>query len=346
MGYDRLQRFLRRRDCGRIVTLPDGSVDRYCRVFDGRNNVLERREEFAAWVERRASDACRLREQTRTIGGQAVNTARQCSALGADVTLFGHLETPLAEELDVTAYSMGAPAEVTVLVFDAEEVMLSTESAAISNWTLADLDACPASSSAIRDADLLCVQNWVGVPNMDAALREFAGRDRSPMPVVFDPGDVTGSTRDAIEELATTMTQLGENHDLVVSVNEDEMYHLLDALDVGGSELPQRVERLRTELGLRGAVVHDVDRALAATPDGAVRVANFDAEQVRRRVGAGDRFNGGLAHVLSVRWDWKLALALGNTCATHYVETTDTGSTDALAAFLAERPAPTADAPD
>lgn len=340
MGYDRLHEWLGKTGGSTVVTLPDGSVDTYYRVVDSRGNAIGSREGFAEWVTDDATSACQIVEQARTMGGEAVNTARQCAMLADDVTLFGHLDAEVFDDLSVTTRSMGEPAAVTVLVFADDELMLSEESPDIGAWTLADLDACADAESTLRRADAISIQNWVAFPNMDAALRTLADRPLDRTTVVFDPGDITGSDADSLEGLATTLERVAESHDVVVSMNEGEMRHLLGALAVDGGDLLARIERLRTRLGVRGALVHDVERALAATADGQFRVPNFTAERIVRRVGAGDRFNGGLAHVLASEWDWELALALGNTCASRYVETGETGSTATLRSYLVERPTP------
>jgi hypothetical protein len=118
MAYQRLLDRLVEPSRGvRVVSLPDGSVDTLCRVYDGGRARITSREAFGRRVAAGDLRSVRLEEYDRAPGGQSVNAARQAHALGGEVTLFGHLDDPLLQ-FPFETYSMGDPAAVTVLSFD------------------------------------------------------------------------------------------------------------------------------------------------------------------------------------------------------------------------------------
>jgi sugar/nucleoside kinase (ribokinase family) len=337
MSYERLHRRLTESDRCTVVALPDGSIDTDYRVVGGRDNVLETREEFIDWMTDPKTSSCRLVRRTERMGGQAVNTARQCFALGDDVTLYGHLEDPIFDSLPFETRSMGEPARVMVFDFEDDKLMMAETSSDIRSWSISDLYAHPGADATLQSADGILLANWVSFPEMDRVLCDLADRALGSATVVFDPGDLTESGPDAIGELAASLRRLAGAQDVVLSVNEDEMAYVLDAIEVDGASMRERVGALRADLELLGAVIHDADYAFAATATGRRRVPNLAARRIRRRAGAGDRFNGGLLHGLGVGWDWGLSLALGNACASYYVENGQTGARGALRSFLKTR---------
>ncbi|MFW5935059.1 MAG: PfkB family carbohydrate kinase, partial [Halolamina sp.] len=97
-----------------------------------------------------------------------------------------------------------------------------------------------------------------------------------------------------------------------------------------------RVRAVREAFDAAAVVKHGKTEALAATGDGVVGVDNL-AVDARRQVGGGDRFDGGLAVGLGAGWEWPVALACGNACASHYVATGETASATGLRAWLGGR---------
>lgn len=337
MGYERLERTLASGlDCRDVVTLPDGSVDRYYTVANATGGRIPTQDAFADLLADGGVRSVRLLPEAVRAGGEAVNTARQVHALGQDVRLYGHLDDPELGPFRFPTVSMGAPATVHVLTFDREELMLSVESADIRSWTLADLFA----TSGVDpedwvDDEVVAIQNWVGFPGMTDALRDLAEVALDDATIVFDPGNVTEVSSNAIERLCDALMALGDSATVVLTANRDEIAGFTDALaiDAGGAG---REVRLRETLDLAAVVRHHEARAVAAT--GAVTtVENFDSKRVARRTGAGDRFDGGLAVGLAANLSWAETLALGNTCATYYVENDRTATTEDVIELLESR---------
>ncbi|MEF8857116.1 MAG: PfkB family carbohydrate kinase, partial [Haloplanus sp.] len=146
-----------------------------------------------------------------------------------------------------------------------------------------------------------------------------------------DPGTLSAASgRDLLDALAHL-----ETYDVVLSVNDAEARHLADAAE-GGVDRDAAFESVRTAADAAGVVVHGTEAAVAATPSGTVSVPTLDVSRTLTETGAGDRFSAGLARSLAAGWEWDLALAMGNACATHYVSGAGTGDDADLRAYVAE----------
>ncbi len=335
-----------------VTAFPDGSVDRFFAVESGGERVTDR----AAFAERVPTDGptefdLRRRASGTTDGsaaewtsgersgprantfpgGHAVNLAEQAAALGDDATVYGHLDHPAFDDLAADAVSMGDPAEVAVLEFDDDDVLLVEDSADLASWTLADLRAAAPDFDAAVTADAVCCVNWASFPAMTDALSELAAADPEDSWFVFDPGALVDESADGIGELAGALAALDDPYDVAVSVNRAELHDLARALDCERSDDTDAVAAVRGALGVSGVVLHARDAAVAATRDRRVRATNPAVETPTHRTGAGDRFDAGLAHGLAAGWGWRAALALANHCGAYYVETGATGDRAALA---------------
>ena len=330
---------------GPVVALPDGSVDTYYRMFEGRDRTVGTRARFAELVADGRTSALRVERQSREPGGQAVNLARQVDALDVPVRLYGHLDDPVFDALGFPTRSMGAPGEVRVYGFDDDDLLISEDSPDITRWSLADLRAVPGAVAAVESAAVLALVNWVSVPGMDAAMRGLATLDLEGATVVVDPGDLTGCSERALAGLLDSLDRLGDATDVVLCANEGETATLAAAAGVSADGVDDHLTGLRDRAGLAAAVSHGRDRAVARTATRAVRVPNLEVERARRRTGAGDRFNGALAAALAADWDLEPALALANACASRFVATAAAAGMAELASFLREVPFPASEDP-
>ena len=340
MPYQRLARRLADPPAPAVSTLPDGSVDRYCRLSAGALDPVERRRTFVREAESAGRKGFGLDPESIEPGGQSVNAAQQAHALGADATCYGHLDDPepgrnAFAELPFDTVSMGRPATVNVLDFDDSDLLLVEASSDLSAWGLADLRAAAPLSSVFGTDAVVCT-NWVSTPGMAEAFHKLGAESIPRVPFVFDPGDVLGSDLGDHRELREALRALGGSVDAVLSVNRSELHAIAAALPDPPAP-PVDDDDLAVRDAIDAAVVkHGKQEALVATGDGIVRVENPVVED-RRQIGGGDRFAGGLAVGLGAGWDWEVALACGNACASHYVATGDTASATALREWLGER---------
>lgn len=320
------------------MTFPDGSIDHYCALLADGSTELPSRARFGAEIQARDRSSFRFRVETTEPGGQAVNTAQQLHALGSDVTCYGHLDAPLFESLPFETVSMGSPAEVYAFNFADGDVMLA-ENSAVVDWTLADLRAV-ADLGTVFAVDVACCANWVSFPAMQQAFHALGAEDLPRVPFVVDPGDIGGLDPGDVDALHQALAALQDTFDVIYNANRQEIRATTAPLPGSPATDADRLDRIRDATGISAAVMHARDEAVAATPEGRIRVRNYAVEQSERHTGGGDRFTGGLSYGLANGWDWDVALACGNACAVHYVETGATAGRDGLVDFLDARPQP------
>lgn len=335
MGYEALLDALPGAGGATVAALPDGSVDRYFRVRMGDGYVDSREvfgERVAAGVESFRTDHWMTKP-----GGQSVNMAQQASALGDDVTLYGHLDHAVFTPVSAERVSMGKPAVVSILSFGRGDLMLSEESDDLLEWTVGDLAAVADLPSAF-DVDAVCWGNWASLPGATEALATLPDRVASPGAwFVFDPGNVTHDTDAALERLLDVLAALEGPFDVALSADRNEMERLGEVVGAGGATDAELLGAVRERAGVSGVVLHDAPAAHVATREGYQSVDNFDAERVVRTAGAGDRFTAGLAHALAHGWGWRVALQLGNACASVYVERGETADKEEIVRYVRER---------
>lgn len=309
----------------RLSAFPDGSVDRFRHVHgpaedDGRLTVTEFRDRLPGNLAREFE----IRTVAVEAGGQAVNAAQQAHALGDDVRLDGFLDDPRLE-FPFETHSFGPPADVEIHQFPDGDVIYVEESPAFTDWQHGAFESVPA-------ADAYVCGNWTSMPGQTDALRALA--EAVSGVVVIDPGNVAARPAAARRGFADAMGTLDGPADVVLSVNGRELSAMADALGVPGDPEP-----VRAAAAVSVVVVHRRESATVAARDGpaALEVPNLAIDAPARHTGGGDRFSAGFAHGLAVGGDPGAAAALGNTCASYYVETGETGTSEDLTAFLSDR---------
>lgn len=316
-----------------VTAFPDGSRDTFYHVRAGDRGRLTEREAFVERIRASGSRSLELACHAVEPGGHAVNLAQQARLLGGEVRLFGHLDDPVFDDLAVEAVSMGRPARVAVYEFDDGDVLFVEESPDIASWEFSTLADAADDLAGAMTADAVCCLNWASFDGMTDALLRLADRGFDGEWFLVDPGDLTTHDQGRVADLVDATAALQDSYDVVLATNRAEIEYVADSLAVGGSGADPPVEGVRERAGIAGAVVHDVDEAVAATESEVLSVRNYRVEHPRRRTGGGDRFDAGLVHALAAGWGWEAALELGNRCASFYVERGTTGTPAELAAF-------------
>lgn len=337
MSYVNVVDLLTRRDEEATVTVfPDGSVDSYYTVRGTGGDAIESRIEFGERIVNGAIDAFQIERIVSEPGGRAVNIAQQADALADTVTLFGHLNDSVFDDLAFETISMGTPTQVSIYDFD-EDLMLAENSNDIIDWSLDDLRSAVDSLDTVLNADAICCTNWASVDAMNDAIAELAAMDFDGGVFVIDPGNLTVRSRKDVRELFDVLGTLEATTSVVFSANRAELQYCADSLSLDRESDAELVSVLCAEARLTGVVLHEVEQAVAGTDDDKVTVSNLEVDDPQRQTGAGDRFSAGLLHALVREEEWELALALGNTCASYYVEHNKTGTRDDLVTYLQNR---------
>lgn len=329
-----------------ITAFPDGSIDVQYHITDASGDHLGSRAAFGERIASGDTETFSIEQDAVTLGGQAVNMAYQAHELGDCVALYGHLDDPRFDSLAFETVSMGAPATVYVYDFDGEELMLADSPDAMSEWSLgtlrtamggsSDSDSDSDSGSEFENrmtADAVCCANWISFDGMTTALSALGDQSFDGNHFVLDPGDLTTEPRESILALCEAVGDLEQTYDAVLSMDGDETAYLAELLSIDADSSEASLRRLEEELTITGVVLHGSSEAIAATPDGTVRVPTICVEEVNQLTGAGDRFGAGVAHGLARGWGWESAVRLGNLCASYYVEHGDTGSRAALSTY-------------
>lgn len=303
----------------RIAAFPDGSLDIYSEVRGADDGHLSKAA-FRDRITGARSRVFHLDERAVEPGGQAVNAAQQAHALGDEVRLDGCLDHHRLD-LPFESHSHGTPSRVHIHEFTDGDLLYVSESDDVAGWTPEAFDTLP-------DADGYFGANWVTIDGMTDALHTLAGNLEGSA-FVFDPGDVTTADPGAVRGLAEALSAVDEDIDTSLSVNARELEAFADALDVAADEAA-----VRQAADISMVVVHEEVAARAAHDGGVTTVPTLEIDHVTRNTGGGDRFGAGLLHGLAVGADIEAALALGNACASYYVETGETGTADELLAFI------------
>lgn len=332
MPYQALWRHLEERPAPTLVTLPDGSIDRYCTLSAGAVGPIASRETLGRLIQDTNRSSYRIGVDAIEPGGQAVNVAQQLHALESEVTCYGYLDDPLFDSLPFETVSMGNPAVVTAFNFTDDDIMLVEESA-VATWTLEDLRAV-ARLSDVFAVDAVCCSNWVSISEMGSAFHQLGDADLPRVPFILDPGDIVGSETREIDALREALTALQNTFDVVYNANRQEIHATAATLPDPPNTDHERLSAIRDATGIEAVVLHARDEAIVATADGTRTVGNIRIEAPQRHTGGGDRFTGGLGYGLANGWDWDCALACGNVCASRYVETGETGTIADIRAFI------------
>lgn len=328
-----------------VVALPDGSVDHRYALSGAGGASIEGVDEFTGQLAD-GSRAFWLEATGVRPGGQAVNVAVQVDALGDSATLVGHLDHPVLADFPFETYSMGPPATVSVVAFDGDDLLFS-EPGPTEAWDVADLSAIVEWDQLV-DADALCCANWVTVRGLTAVFDRLQSAPPAEfLAVVLDPGPIDAVEPAALADLFDALSRADAASDtleVVLSVNPTELEAAVTAADGADGAFDgapdrnrDRAESLRSAVDVTGVVSHGADVAAGATRDESAVVDMLDVSEVTHTTGAGDRFSAGLACALARKWPLEAALALGNACAAHFVETGETADPGAVRSLLTRR---------
>lgn len=315
-----------------VTALPDGSVDHRYRVLGSNGGSLSR-SDFAAELEAGAKTFLLDYVGTEP-GGMAVNAALQVDALGPTTRLLGHLDHDVFETLPFETASMGAPADVKIYDFEESAVMLTEESRDLETWSVRDARA--SIGDRLDDwlgVDAVVCSNWSSVPNMTTFFEDLAASAIEGGWFVVDPGDVTVRTESDVDDFVNALGALSGSFDVVLNPNDDEIAAIADARGLSGSSVSELLATVRADADITATVMHAAPEAAVATRTTTLRVPNYDTRGPVRFTGGGDRFTGGLATALATGAEWEVALRVANACATFYVASGETATTNNLVTF-------------
>lgn len=301
------------------VAFPDGSVDTYFQVLEGKKNAVKSRKEVGKQVMEHRSSDFKLLPKRREPGGIAVNMGVQIDKLGADTKLFGHLDHPVLQDLDIPKESLGEPAKVWITEFEDGDILLARENQEILNWELSELEPVEVNLS----ADLICCGNWSSIPEMTEQLRKFHKKEIEGKVFNLDPGSIVKTEKESLRELFNVLGLINTSFEVIVHVNTEEMNAVANSLNIEGDKR-EKVNKVQEKADIEAFVLHEKPSAIAGTPEGLIEVKNLETSHVSTFSGGGDRFDAGFGLARSAGFTWEESLALGNICAVNYIESNRT----------------------
>lgn len=338
MVYEQLVERLRNTDFSELeaIGLPDGSVDNYCRIKKGENEFIQTRAEAVEFIENNPEASLNLISERVEPGGKSVNMSIQTNNLGAETRHYGFLDHEIFEELEFKTFSMGEPADVTICEFKDGSLLTAQLNEEMINWNLEHLKQFPGTVKEKFSADLINCANHSNIRTMNRELEDIADLEPDTKVFNFDPGSLKTVDDSDIRRMLKALSEIDENCEVLVHVNTEELETTADIYGIEGTE-GEKLQGVKEKTGISAYILHDKDAAIAGTDRGVVEVENFEADRLKTRTGAGDRFDAAVGLARAKGWNWELALALGNTSAVHYLEENESGTPKQLADEILEK---------
>ena len=319
----------------KAVGFPDGSIDKYCRVEKGKERYMDSKEEFRQRIQENESSSFRMEPKRKEPGGKSVNMSIQAHSLGLETEHYGFLDDPIFNDLEFDNFSMGSPAEVTVCEFNEGSVLFAVENEKLVGWSFEEMEDVAELPEALN-ADVVCCANWISLHHMNEELKDLLEMDFEASVFNFDPGSLTDVRPGIIKDMFKTLGKLSRDYEVLVHANTDEVEAVAEIYGVEGS-VEEKIEKIREKTGVSAYILHDKYRAIAGTDEGLFKVENLVTDRVETRTGAGDRFDAAVAAGRAADWAWEESLALGNICAVHYIENSETARPKDVKAQIDEK---------
>lgn len=327
----------------------DGTVDKIVAAVDKRHGTGEKYTPIptiAAWGERIKAAAGKstnieLFLKQEKIGGNAAIMAGSLVAAGAQVTLAGDLGAPKIHAVfaplmkRATLKSLGQPTETHAVEFADGKVMLgytrNHEAITFDNLARA-MGGKRAWQAALGRTQLVALVNWTMTPGMTEIFRRMTkeilpGVKEDPARLFFF--DLADPEKRPVKELQVALKCLKDfarYGRTVLGLNFKETQQVAAALGLGEvKETPANIQvvarEIRTVLKINTVVVHTVDAAGCATPEGEFWQTGPWVKKPKITTGAGDHFNAGFALALTAGAPPLEALTAGVAFSGAYVRT-------------------------
>jgi len=258
-----------------------------------------------------------LREQ---LGGNGPLMARAMLAAGVPMRYVGALGRPAIHPIfadfaqKTAALSLANPGITHCLEFSDGKLMLG-EPASMEELTYARLVETVGEAALLdllRQSDLIALVNWTQTPRMTEIFNGLLEQALPKLPVrprrfFFDLADPAKRLRDELRDGLAAMSKFQKFGDAILGLNLSEGQQTAAVLgvpfmDVTPEGIRQSAAAIREKLGINTVVIHPLDGAACATPDGTWWVDGPHCEKPAITTGGGDNFNAGYmtAHLLGL----------------------------------------------
>lgn len=291
----------------------DGFVDLIIHLVDERETVddyvrLDDMTKFADLVREASGHSANVEmvPVRKKLGGNGPIMGNALLEAGANVTYIGALGAdrihPVFEEFHERCeqvFSLADPGHTEALEFNDGKLMLGKYQSLknVNRERLLDTVGRERLASMLASSDLIASLNWTMVPYMNELLDELkellSSVERDPW-MFFDLADPRKRTEEDQQRILSHISEFEDCARVIFGVNEQESRQVAGVLGkekIGNHEA--RAVEIRDELGVSRVVVHPVQSAHVATPEGAWSVQGPYTENPELTTGAGDNFNSG-----------------------------------------------------
>lgn len=200
--------------------------------------------------------------------------------------------------------------------------------------------------SLFSDAKLIAMVNWTMIPFLTDVFKKFLSDLLPKLPknpertFFFDLADPEKRSDEDLLEVLHLFKEFERFGKVILGLNFREAEQVdkllgFDVLEKSPENLQTIAARTREKLGIDTVVVHPVECAACATPEGTAFAEGPFCEDPKITTGAGDHFNSGFVTGRLIGLSPEAALTLAAATSGHYVRTAVSPSLDDLAKFIA-----------
>ena len=340
----------------------DGFVDKIVHPVDQRTGPGEQFTaiptiaEFGARISSAAGKSANieLAPVVEKLGGNGPIMANAQCAHGIQVRYLGALGKttihPIFEDfaLKTNAVSITDPAVTHAAEFNDGKIMLGSMSSfdEINYEHIVSAMGADELANTFAESDCITMVNWTMVPYLSDVFNDFLERLLPSIPAnperifFFDLADPEKRTR---EDLRTVLEIFGKFENfgkVILGLNYREAEQIDELLGFEKIEkTPQNLQtiaaRIRETLKLNTVVIHPVECAACATPEGTFYVEGPLCDKPKITTGAGDHFNSGFVTSRMIGLSPIAALTIAVATSGYYVRTAESPTLDNLAEFIA-----------
>jgi len=196
------------------------------------------------------------------------------------------------------------------------------------------------------DADLIAMVNWTMIPFLTDVFREMLSDLLPKLPenpnrhFFFDLADPEKRSSEDLLEVLNLFQEFETFGKVILGLNYREAEQVdgllgFEPLNKTPENLQTLAARIREKLGVNTVVVHPVECAACATPEGTAFASGPLCDDPKITTGAGDHFNSGFVTGRLIGLSPEAALTLAVATSGHYVRTAVSPSLNDLAEFIA-----------
>ena len=347
----------------RVVTGFDGFVDEMITVVGERRslNAFTPVPDIASFggLVSSAANHSSLREIVVNDvhpGGCAVGLADGLATLGIGVDCFATLGDPVHpafREIQSKCLSFESwgrePGRTLAFEFSDGKLMFSAvkQLAELTPEAVRQFIAQGTYADACGQAQVIALTDWTLYPHMTAVWRVlqqevFSGLVHRPH-FLIDLVDPSSRSASDILAMASALRDFESAGRLTLGLNGNEANILSRVLglpsvssDAAPEEIVAQAAALQTQLEITRVVIHRIRFAVSSDADGGFIQTGRFCPNPKKSVGAGDRFNAGIALGLSLGCDAASFLALGCATSGFYVRSARSATKQELVEFLNE----------